>query len=136
MLAGLYGIVSLIGKLNDGAIQEKAKDPSSALSILIGAESRPMNWCPSDVESIESTDGKVLAELKVEISKYCELMVNVAEVNKDKKNASQSLVLVAKGKSKKVELYLDSLNNLIADGMPFRSEQLLQLIKNKGFRPE
>ena len=136
MLAALYGIISVIRSLDGGTIEKKAQDPSSALSILIGNEMRPMNWCPPATTHLQSAEGSVIAKGPTEIAHFCEVMTTSAHVlpGESGKMDPGPVVLFAVSPKETVELRLDSKQNFSAKGLPFQSEALLKQLKSKALK--
>lgn len=115
-------------------LEEKAQDPSSTLSILLGAEMRPLNWCPPETMYIQSADKKVVANNPAQLAMFCETMTTAA--SPEPATATKDLVLIAVARTKTVELMISPSGNFYVNGLPFKSKSLLQMLKEKGLRLE
>lgn len=134
MLAALYAIVSIIKNLNAEVIEDKAKDPSSILSVLIGSELRPMNWCPPDLMYIQDMDKKVIANKPDQFATFCEIMTSPA--TKETPSTQRKAVLLAVGRDSQVVLEWSTAKNFSVKGLPFQSTYLLQKLHENGLRLE
>ncbi len=96
-----------IWKLNAPGFQ---KSPIMAsMEILIGADLRPFNWCPENVNTAEiiSNDGATIKkiELEAEVSSFCKILIG--SVKKDHLDAAHF-----KNRAKSYSIYRNQINYL------------------------
>ena len=129
MILALVGVIYLMRTLNSGDAERSMSDPQSALGILIGAELRPLNWCPEDVSRIEifDQDGAQLKSFtsKVELSRVCELMVGGFQKTDDQQLTFKKRIVASNAQGKHEFLEQANLPSIYrVQGMPFGSPML------------
>lgn len=137
MAISLGLVIYAIQALKSPSFQKQAADPSSALSILIGAEHRPFNWCPKAVRRVDVLDseGVVAASFSsaADLSAVCEVMMGAAPADEVDKLEFKKLLVASASEAAKPVILEKTVEKAIfrVHGMPFTSQNLEKVLNRK-----
>ena len=131
LLIAFAAVIYGIKKLNSQEFVTTSQDPNSAISALLGADVRPLNWCPSDVKKIDvmisSEVRKTLTDSK-DLTSLCEVMIGGVTADQlDKAHFVQRAVAMGSGNDEKVLEQAPGASGAAifrVQGMPFSSPML------------
>ncbi|WP_413576505.1 hypothetical protein ACLVWU_00515 [Bdellovibrio sp. HCB290] len=134
-MIGSFGLVIYgMQQLRSSDFARDAQKDDSALSLLLGGETRPLNWCPAETKKVDvlSEKGEVIKTLEAapDISSVCEIMIgSISEEVVQKSQFSRRLVATdAKGATKTVE-QVPNTPFFKVDDMPLSSALLEKVLK-------
>lgn len=134
LLMSLAGVIYAIVSLRTNGFGSGDQDQNSAMSLLIGGDYRPINWCPTPTERVEILDptGQVMATItdEAETSALCEIMMG-AFSSEGVSEADYKTRLIAydkQGNSKSMEQNLGQ-SVFRFEGMPFSSPMLIKALE-------
>jgi hypothetical protein len=136
MLVLLVFVVYTIKFIKSDEFVQNAESSDSALSILIGSQAHPVNWCPRQVTKLEvfDDDGHVTQTLTTypETVRVCEVMMG--SVAKDALDSTEfvqrAIATGAKGEQKILEQGKKGSPIFRLQGMPFTSAMLEKALKH------
>lgn len=133
LVISLAGVIYAIVSLRSNGF-DSGTDQNSAMSLLIGGDYRPINWCPTPTERVEILDptGQVMATIteQAEISALCEIMMG-AFSSEGVSEADYKIRMIAydkQGNSKPLEQNLGQ-SVFRFEGMPFSSPMLIKALE-------
>ncbi|GEM_PF-1556681 len=134
LVISLAGVIYAIVSLRENGFGSQDQDQNSAMSLLLGGDYRPINWCPTPTERVEILDptGQVMATVtdEAEISALCEIMMG-AFSSEGVSEADYKTRLIAydkQGNSKSMEQNLGQ-SVFRFEGMPFSSPMLIKALE-------
>ncbi|WP_413559290.1 hypothetical protein [Bdellovibrio sp. HCB209] len=134
-MIGSFGLVIYgMKQLRSSEFAREASKDDSALSLLLGGETRPLNWCLAETKKVEiySEKGEVQKTLEtpVDISSVCEILVGpISSDIVEKAQFARRLVATdAKGTSKTLEQAPNS-SFFRVDDMPMSSVMLEKVLQ-------
>ena len=123
MALALGGVIYTMRLLQAPGFIGEATSPSNPLSLMLGAELRPMNWCPEKTMKLGIIKAQKDFTDAASISRFCEIMIE--PVGSEEINVEDyQLVAVASGEGKEKKLERNSKSVFRVDGFPFHSKQL------------
>ncbi len=129
MLVALGVVIYGIKVLKSPDFAKTSKNPDSAISLLLGNDLRPLNWCSGKTSKIEilNNEGGIQKTLEnsLEISSLCETMIG--GVTADKLDQAVFVRrLVARGSEKEEKVLEQSKDGSLfrVQGLPFTSPML------------
>lgn len=129
MFVALGVVIYGIRTLKSSEFTQTSNDPNNALSLLLGSDVRPLNWCFGKTTKLEilADDGSVQRTLEKasEISSLCETMISGVTADQ----LAQAVFvrrLVARGEEKGEKVLEQSKQGGIfrSQGLPFTSPML------------
>ncbi|QDK36184.1 hypothetical protein [Bdellovibrio sp. NC01] len=131
LVIALAAVIYGIKNLNSPEFATNSQDPNSAISALLGADVRPLNWCPAQVQKIEvmmsSEVRKNLSEAK-DLTSLCEIMIGGVTADQlEKARFVKRAVATGSGGDERVLEQVPGASGAIifrVQGMPFSSPML------------
>ena len=135
MLLVSFGVVIFgIKTLKSPEFTRNSQNPDSAMSLLLGSDVRPLNWCPEKTLRLELLDnnGQIqrTVESSQEISSLCETMIG--GVNQDQLAKAVFHDRIVSRNSDKVRKILEQSEDgslFRVQGMPFSSPMLQKAVE-------
>ncbi len=120
--------------LSSGDVERSISNPRSGLGLLIGAELRPLNWCPQSAKKIEvySRDGTLVKtfDSAMDLSRLCELMVGGFQKQAEKEPTFHKKMVASNPEGETQQLDQATQPGLYrVQGMPFSSPMLDNALK-------
>lgn len=123
LLLALVGVVYAMRAMQSQNFVSEVSAPSNPLSLMLGAELRPMNWCPEKAEKLELVSPARIFVDAPSISRFCEVMIEPVTED-DVKISDYQLVATASGSGSEKKLERNSKFVFRVGGFPFHSKQL------------
>ncbi|QLY25570.1 hypothetical protein [Bdellovibrio sp. KM01] len=134
-MIGSFGLVIYgMQQLRSSEFAREAQKDDSALSLLLGGETRPLNWCLPETKKVEilSEKGEVLKALTSaqDISSVCEILIGPISTDVVQKSKFNRRLVAsdAKGTTKTLEQAANS-PYFRADEMPMSSVMLEKVLQ-------
>ena len=134
LLISLTGVIYAIVSLRTNGFGSGGQDQNSPMSLLLGGDYRPINWCPIPTERVEILDptGQVMATItnEAEISALCEIMMGAfsSEGVSEADYKTRMIAYDKQGNSKSLEQNLGQ-SVFRFEGMPFSSPMLIKALE-------
>lgn len=128
MVGSLGLVIYGIKTLKSPQFVEETKKDDSALNLLLGSESRPMNWCMANPAKVEIYSGEKLVKTLTEnrdISAVCEILIgSITKEAAEKAPYAKRLVATDAQGAEKVLEQAFGTGYFRTQGMPFSSPML------------
>lgn len=123
MAVALAGVIYAMRLLQAPGFVSEVSGPSNPLSLMLGAELRPMNWCPEKTEKVEIPAAQKFFADAPSISRLCEIMIEPASTEEVQIEDYQ-VVATASGSGQVKKLERNSKSVFRVEALPFHSKQL------------
>ncbi|MDG0814844.1 hypothetical protein [Bdellovibrio svalbardensis] len=129
LVVALGAVIYGIKTLKSPEFSQKSNDPDNAISLLLGSDLRPLNWCFEKTTQMEilKDDGSILKTIQdpAEISSLCETMIGGVTADKLSQAVFIRRLVVRKGEKDERVLEQAKEGGLFrVQEMPFTSPML------------
>lgn len=126
LLIAFGGVVYVMRMLQSPNTSAQMNSPDNPMSMLLGSDLRPLNWCMTKTEKLEIVASAKTISDAATLSRYCEIMIEPV-VQSDMQVDDYQVVAVVSGEGKEKKLEKNSKGVFRVDGFPFHSKQLEKL---------